>query len=121
VLARHARRVNTLTDRPPSEPIRRADYPATTAVKDVRVDHRGGYLLVPEEFLDRANALLHAALLRVLGLLEQIGGEAVAQRVGSDGLRNPSMPRGGVNGLLQHRFVNVVPLRFAEPRVAADL
>ena len=51
------------------------------AIEDMRVDHGRRDLLVPEELLDGPN---------VIPCYEQVGGEAVAQRVWTDGFATPA-------------------------------
>jgi len=39
----------------------------------------------------------------------------------TDGLRHARLPRGGIHGFLEHRFVNAASLQFAKLRGAANL
>ena len=51
--------------------------------------------------------------------LEEVGREAVAQRVRTNWLGNPGLAYRVVDGALGHRFVERKPLRWAEARVGA--
>ena len=69
------------------------------AVEDVGVDHGGGDVLVAEQLLDGAD---------VVAVLEQVGGEAVAEGVGCDGLGEVGVEGGGADGPLDDGFVEMV-------------
>jgi len=65
----------------------------------MRVDHRRGDVGVAEEFLDGAD---------VVAGFEQVGGEAVAQRVAGGGFGELGAQAGVADGLLDDRLVEVV-------------
>ena len=63
------------------------------------VDHRRADIAVPQELLDRSN---------VGAVLEQMGGERVPQGVARGGFPEAGALDGGLEGLLEHGFVQVV-------------
>jgi hypothetical protein len=66
---------------------------------DVRVDHRGAQVGVPQQLLDRAD---------ILAILQQVCGKAVPQRMAGGLFENPrAFDRRG-DGLLDGRFVDMV-------------
>ncbi len=74
---------------------------AAAAIEDVCVDHGGADVVVAEEFLDRAD---------VVAALEEVGGEGVPQGVTARGLGDVGAADGLLDGPLQHRLVEVVPV-----------
>lgn len=66
------------------------------AVENVRVDHRGLDILVLEQLLDGADAIM---------VLQEVRGEAVAQGVGADELDDAGLSRCLADRLLQPAFV----------------
>ena len=62
-----------------------------TALEDVRIDHGGFDVLVAEQLLHCTN---------IVPVLEQVGGEGVAEGVGADRLGNGGFPRGPLHGSL---------------------
>jgi hypothetical protein len=56
----------------------RAFYPATSSIQRMRVDHRCAHVAVPEQ-------LLHSAY--IVSLLDQVGREAVSERMAVTMLR----------------------------------
>ena len=62
-------------------PVGRAPHGSRPAVQDVRVDHRGGHVPVPQEFLYGAD---------VVAVLEQVSGERVPKGVGTARWRTDS-------------------------------
>ena len=87
--------------------LRAADRKARP-VQHVRVDHRCRDVAVPEQFLYGTD---------VRAGLEQVGGEAVPQRVAADGLRDIGLARRKPDGPLQSGFVQVVPPYFPRGRI----
>ena len=65
------------------------------------VDHGGFHIFVAEKFLDGAD---------IITILEQVGGEAVAEGVGGDGFLDFGDLGGGFDGFLEAGFVNVMAL-----------
>src|SRR5688500_16314834 len=74
------------------------------AVEDVGVDHGGGDVFVAQEFLDGTD---------VVAVFEEVGGEAVAEGVGSYGARDAGGARGGADGALDDGFVEVMATALA--------
>ena len=75
-----------MSDWDPSEagqPIRRALDARRSAIEDVDVYLRGGYVPVPEEFLHGED---------VVAVFQQVGGEGVAEGVGAGALGDAGMP-----------------------------
>ena len=96
MLTRRARRVNTLTAPPPSQPVRRADHTVPAAIEHARVDHRRRDVFVPKQFLHRAN---------VVAGDHQIGGEAErAQRDVGRESRNRSSRGWGTTDRAEQRY-----------------
>ena len=62
------------------EAIQRAFHPAAALPQHVRVDHRRGHVVVPQQLLDRPN---------VRPALKGVGGEAVPERVRAGALGDP--------------------------------
>ncbi len=87
-----------------------ADDAAPAFVEDVGVDHGGGHVAVAEQFLHGAD---------VIAGFEQVGGEAVAQRVRVRRLVDPGAPRGLFDVALDGLFVDVVAADHAAARVGA--
>lgn len=71
----------------------------SAALEDVGVDHGGFDVFVPEEFLDGAD---------VVAVLEEVGGEGVAEGVGGDGFLDAGFLGGGADGFLEEAGVEVV-------------
>ena len=69
------------------------------ALEDVGVDHGGLDILVAEQVLDGAD---------VVAVLEQVGGEGVAQGVAGDALVDAGQASGAMNGPLQAAGADVV-------------
>ena len=84
---------------PTEEAVRRAVHRAGATIEDVGVDHRRGHVLVAEE-------LLHGA--DVVAVLQEMGGEGVAEGVAGRRLGDPGEADGGAHGLLEDRLVEVV-------------
>jgi len=80
-------------------------------VEDVGVDHGGFDVGVAEEFLDGAN---------VVAILQEVGGEAVAEGVGADALGDASELGGFVNGFLHAVFVQMVAALCAAAGVGGE-
>ena len=85
--------------------------PAAAAIQHVRVDHRGLYITVTEEFLYRTNAIAH---------FEQVCRKTMPQRVRTDWLADARVSCRGVDGLLQHRLVDVKTLRLTKAGVSTN-
>jgi hypothetical protein len=73
-------------------------------IEDVGVDHGGGDVAVTEELLDGAD---------VVARLEEVGGEAVPEGVAGGRFGEVSGLTGGVEGALEHCFVEVVASKLA--------
>src|SRR6478672_10380798 len=86
-------------DRRGTEAVGGAFDAAAAAVEDVRVDHRGADVAMPEQLLDGPD---------VVAGFEQMGGEAVAQRMRPDGLVETGRTRGELDRALQYGLVHVV-------------
>src|SRR5262249_48922539 len=72
--------------------VQRAPDSGGAAVQDVGVDLRRRHVAVPEEFLDGPD---------VAAVLEQVGGEGVAQSVRAGPLGDPCAPDSLLHGALQ--------------------
>ncbi len=59
-----------------SQEVRRTAYASSSPVEDMRVDHRGADVLVPEEFLDRPV---------IIPILQEMGSERMPEGVAGDG------------------------------------
>jgi hypothetical protein len=70
----------------------------------VRVDHRRGYVAVPEEFLDRAD---------VVAGFEEMRGKTVAKRVAGGGLGQARCADRVAEGSLKDSFMEVVAAALA--------
>src|SRR5262249_28370227 len=79
--------------------------------QDVRGDHRGGDIFVPQERLDRAH---------VLPCHQSMRGETVAERVRRRALHHPGVPDGQVDGPLDRLLVDVMALESAGARVGRE-
>jgi len=79
--------------------VQRAADGEAALVEDMGVDHSGFDVGVAEEFLDGAN---------VVAVLQEVGGEAVAEGVGADALGDAGELGGFVNGFLHAVFVQMV-------------
>src|SRR5713101_3099847 len=90
------------------DPVERAFHAPAALVEHVRVDHRRGNVLVPEELLDRAY---------VVAGLEQVGREAVPQYVRRDRLRDTGARRRACDRTLHDLLVEVVAAHRAATRV----
>ena len=73
-----------------------------TSVQNVRVDHRRLHIATTHQRLNRAD---------VVAGLKEMSRETVAQRLRTDRLGNPDLACGIVHGALEHRFVEMKPLR----------
>jgi hypothetical protein len=93
------------------QPIDRALHAYPSAIQDVRVDHRGTDVCVPEQLLDCPD---------VVSSLEQMRCEGMTQDVAADALRQPNPPRRLGNGPLNRRLVQMKPRWWPESRIAAD-
>src|SRR5690606_24867719 len=92
--------------RPPG--VERTDHAAAAAVEHVGVDRRGGDVLVPEQLLDGAD---------VVAVLEQVGGEGVAQRVRRDRLVDAGRAPRPADRAPDHSVVQVVAAHDAVARI----
>jgi hypothetical protein len=81
-----------------------------TAIEDVGVDHGGFDVFVSEQFLDGAD---------VVTVLEQVGGEGVAEGVATDALGDFGVAGSLFDSFLQATFVEVVTDNFATARIFA--
>jgi len=70
------------------------------SVEDVGVDHSSADVLVPQQFLHGAD---------VVAIFQQVGGEGVAEGMGSDVLLDASELSRFADGLLEAALVEVVP------------
>src|SRR5262245_60854665 len=82
------------------------------AVEDVCVDHRGADIAMAEKLLHGPN---------VVPALEEMGGEAVTQRMRPDGLAQTGGARGELDGALQDGRVYVVSTTSAGARINRQL
>src|SRR5690606_22704049 len=90
--------------------IQRAADAVAAAVEDVGIDLRGGDILVAQQLLDGAN---------VVALLQQVGGEGMAQGVAGRRLGDPRAAHGRLHRPLQEALVVVVPTHDPAARVGA--
>ncbi len=68
------------------------------------VNHRSGDVLVPQKFLNRSD---------VVAILQQVGRKRMSKRVWASRFRDLRFEPGLFNGLLENRFVEVVPSPFS--------
>ena len=88
-------------------PVLGAAHREARPIQDVGVDHRRRDVAVTEELLHRAD---------VRARLQQMGSEAMPQRVASDGFRDVRLARRVPDGALQDRLVQVVAPRLPSGR-----
>jgi hypothetical protein len=86
------------------EPVRGASHSSRSPVERVRVDLCGADIPVPEELLNGAD---------VGPVLEQVGGEGVAQGVRCGSLRDPGSAHRAFHDPLANGLVQVVPATLA--------
>ena len=79
-----------------SERVERTAHAASSSIEDVRVDHHSLHAGVAEELLDGAD---------VVPVLQKVGGEGVAERVGARALGDARAPAGGDDGTLDRGLV----------------
>src|SRR5690606_18733115 len=89
--------------------IQRTEHASGAPVEDMGVDLRGADILVSQQLLDRA---------QVGAGLEQVGGEAVTQRMRRDRLAETAGPRRTAHRLLQDAGVEMVALLLPVERIA---
>src|SRR5262249_11458150 len=85
---------------PASEAIERAFHPGAGLAQDVSVDHGGGNVLMPQQFLDGAN---------VSATLEGMGREAVSKSMAGDSFDDADTPDRCFDGLIDSRLVHMMP------------
>ena len=83
--------------------IERADDAAIALVEHVGVDQGGFDVAMTEEFLDGAD---------VVAVLEEVGGEGVAEGMTTDALGDGGRSNGLFEGFLESAFVKVIALPF---------
>src|SRR5690606_21035145 len=88
--------------------VQRTEHTERAAVEHVGVDLRGGDVLVPEQLLDGAD---------VVAVLEQVGGEGVAQRVRRDRLVDAGRAPRPADRAPDHSVVQVVAAHDAVARI----
>ena len=88
-----------MSSRPSPGLVERAPHAATATVQDMGVDHGGADVLVSEELLDGAD---------VVAVLEEMGGEGVAEGVAGDALGEGGVAVGLGDGALDDGLVEVV-------------
>ncbi len=76
--------------------VQRTGGPGSGPLQDVEVDHRGGHVRVPEEGLYRAD---------VRSRLQEVGGEAVPERVARRAFRDSGGTDRSLDLALQRVFV----------------
>ena len=81
--------------------VHRAADASSSAVEDVGVDHRGAHVPVAQQLLDRPD---------IVSVLEQVGGEGVAEGVAGDVFLDFGTRRRILHGALEDRFVEVVAM-----------
>ena len=93
------------------DPIDRALHAQPSAIRDVRVDHRGTDVGVPEQLLDGAD---------IVSGLEEMSRKRMAQGVAAHALRQLRPARRLGDRPLNRRFVQMKPRQWPESRIAAD-
>src|SRR5215510_15055501 len=82
--------------------VQRALHPLKPLLsQDVRVDHRGGDIFVPQQLLDRAN---------VIPVHQHMRSETVTERVRRRSLHHTGVPDGHVDGPLDRLLVDMMAL-----------
>ena len=84
-------------------------YCKGTSIQDVRVDHRGRDIAMPEELLDGSD---------VVARFEQVGREAVAERVTRSGFRDASRDHRKPESALQDGFVEMMAAKLTACAIA---
>ena len=79
--------------------IERTAHPAPTALQHVRVDHGRSDVLVPQEFLHRAN---------IVTILQQVRGKTVSERMAAAALIQAGLAYRLLDRFLQHCFGNMM-------------
>ena len=82
-----------------SQDVHRTSYATPAAVEDVGVNHCGTDVPMTQQFLDRPD---------VVSVLEQVGGERVAECVACDMFLDAGQRRRFFDGALKDRFVQMV-------------
>ena len=93
------------------DPVGRAAHAARPAVQHVGVDHGGGHVAVPKELLDRTN---------VVAILQQVGGEGVAEGMAGGVLGKAGPSDGVLDGALEYGFVEMVAPPLAGDAIHVD-
>lgn len=83
-----------------SEVIGGAADPPTPTIQDMRVDHRGAHIPMPEQFLDRPD---------VIAVFQQMRGERMAEAMAACGFGDAGLEDRLFYRALQNGFVQVVP------------
>ena len=81
--------------------VHRASDSSPTPIQNMRVDHRGAHVGVPEQLLNRAD---------VVAVFQKMRAEGMAQGVRAGWLRDASPEPRVLDGLLENRFVEVMPM-----------
>jgi len=76
--------------------VQRAANGQGASIEDVSINHRRFHILVSEQFLHRAD---------IIAVLQQVGGEAVAESVAGDALVSPRLTGRSLDRLLQAALV----------------
>ena len=79
------KRCHRLVEAPEARSVGRTPNTRGAAIEDMRVDHRGGDVPVPEQILDRAD---------VIAVFQEMGGERVPEGMAGGGLRDSGSPNG---------------------------
>ena len=88
--------------------VQRAAHSATSPVEHMGINHRRRHVLVTEKFLHRAN---------IVTIFQQVRGKRVPEGMAGDAFGQPGTARGLRHGSANGRFMRVVPLPNAAPRV----
>ena len=80
----------------------------SAAVQNMGVDHRGANVLMPKQLLHGAN---------VVAVSQQVCRKRMAKCVAGHSFGQPSFPHGGLDRLLNERFVNMMTPLLAGPLV----
>jgi hypothetical protein len=73
------------------------------SIEDVRVDHRGSYVAMPEKRLNRAN---------VMSVLEKMRSEGMSERMACHAFRDPGRESRNSYRSLQDRLVEMMTTHF---------
>ena len=88
--------------------VKRAPNGEAWFVENMRVNHRRGNVAVPKQLLNRTN---------ILAIFQQVSRETVPERMATGRFGQARLVDRSLDRLLKILFRNVMPTRFARPRI----